>query len=145
MQIIQKKSSKTLSILKSFQGSGTLFYKLFVFYIVNSNISCFCFYAVIMACKHTALYTNPASCFCLCFNRLCIIYSVKTVLKYKFFQRCIFYRKSKFTRLFSIYLIGNIHHTPNCCNNGIESFLFQSDGFSDIGYFGSEEKAHTGF
>lgn len=39
MQIIQKKSSKTLSILKSFQGSGTLFYKLFVFYIVNSNIT----------------------------------------------------------------------------------------------------------
>ena len=70
MQIIQKKSSKTLSILKSFQGSGTLFYKLFVFYIVNSNISCFCFYAVIMACKHTALYTNPASCFCLFYGRL---------------------------------------------------------------------------
>ena len=39
MQIIQKKSSKTLSILKSFQGSETLFYKLFVFYIVNSNIT----------------------------------------------------------------------------------------------------------
>ena len=70
MQIIQKKSSKTLSILKSFQGSGTLFNKLFVFYIVNSNISCFCFYAVIMACKHTALYTNPASCFCLFYGRL---------------------------------------------------------------------------
>ena len=102
MQIIQKKSSKTLSILKSFQGSGTLFYKLFVFYIVNSNISCFCFYAVIMACKHTALYTNPTSCFCLCFNRLCIIYSVKTVLKYKFFQRCIFYRKSKFIMMCSV-------------------------------------------
>ena len=106
MQIIQKKSSKTLSILKSFQGSGTLFYKLFVFYIINSNISCFCFFAAIMACKHTALYANPASCFCLCFNRLCIIYSVKTVLKYKFFQRCILYRKSK---LIMCYVLFYVH------------------------------------